>query len=52
MIKITRFVKEIGTVNRYSLLGRLRSDCEYFLGYGTVLKNIFGPEMYRIIYGA
>ena len=35
MKKITQFVKEIGTVNRYSLLGRLRSDCEYFLGYGN-----------------
>lgn len=35
MIKITQFVKEIGTVNRYSLLGRLKSDCEYFLGYGN-----------------
>lgn len=30
MQKISKFVKEIGTVNRYSLLGRLKSDCEYF----------------------
>lgn len=30
MKKITLFVKEIGSVNRYSLLGRLKSDCEYF----------------------
>lgn len=30
MKKITQFVKEIGTVNRYSLLGRLRSDVNTF----------------------
>lgn len=33
--KINEFVYSIGSVNRYSLLDRLRLDCDYYLGYGN-----------------
>lgn len=29
------FFKHIGNVNRYALLDRMRSDCEYWLGFGN-----------------
>ena len=34
MTKIERFICSIGSVNRYSLLDRMKEDCRYFLGNG------------------
>lgn len=35
MNRIKEFSAKIGGVNRYSLLDRLKNDCEYFLGFGN-----------------
>lgn len=32
---IKDFISSIGSINRYSLLSRMQSDCEYFLGNGN-----------------
>ena len=32
---IKEFIVSIGAINRYRLLGRMMSDCEYFLGHGN-----------------
>lgn len=32
---LKEFIASIGCVNRYSLLSRLQSDCDYFLGNGN-----------------
>lgn len=37
-----QFFAHIGTVNRYSLLDRMRSDCEYYLGIG----NRYAPHLW------
>ena len=34
MKRISNFLESIGTINRYMLLDRLRTDCDYFLGFG------------------
>lgn len=34
-----QFFEYIGTINRYSLLDRMRCDCDYFLGYGSRLNK-------------
>lgn len=40
------FFDHIGTVNRYSLLGRMRDDCEYFLGWGgRNAKHLWGKTV-------
>ena len=43
MTKIERFICSIGTVNRYSLLDRMKEDCRYFLGNGCGYeKHLWG----------
>lgn len=40
--RITSYEEE----SRYSLLGRMRSDCEYFLGYGNRCeRHLWGKEV-------
>ena len=40
---IKEFIDSIGTINRYSLLSRMQSDCEYFLGHGNrSVKHLWG----------
>lgn len=40
---IKQFINSIGSVNRYSLLNRMQSDCEYFLGHGNRCeKHLWG----------
>ncbi len=34
-MSISEFLTSIGNINRYRLLGRMKSDCEYFLGCGN-----------------
>lgn len=43
MTKIEMFTSSIGTVNRYSLLDRMKEDCRYFLGNGCGYeKHLWG----------
>lgn len=40
---IRDFIISIGTINRYSLLSRMQSDCDYFLGHGNMSeKHLWG----------
>lgn len=32
---IKEFIASIGAINRYTLLSRMQSDCDYFLGNGN-----------------
>jgi hypothetical protein len=36
---IKEFIASIGAANRYALLSRMQSDCDYFLGYGNRNEN-------------
>lgn len=29
---------------RYMLLGRMQSDCEFYLGYGNRIRHAYGQE--------
>ena len=51
MKTIKNFVESIGTVNRYSLLNRLQSDCDYYLGFGNKCeKHLWGGDVKSHIY--
>lgn len=37
---LKEFINSIGSINRYSLLSRMQSDCEYFLGHGNRCERL------------